>query len=152
MWVSTRAQYGMRALVEIALSSDLTSLKTVSERQGISQPYLEQIVAVLRRAGIVESVRGAYGGYRMARPMDEVTALEVVELMEGSLAPVACIEDEDCCEFTGTCSTQTLWGRVDSAVRDVLGATTIGHLVAERQLLQLEPLPERFGKASSASN
>jgi Rrf2 family cysteine metabolism transcriptional repressor len=144
MWISTRAQYGMRALVEIALAGETTSLKVVSERQGISQHYLEQIVAVLRRAGIVESVRGAYGGYRMARPMHEVTALEVVELMEGSLAPVACIEDEACCEYTGNCSTQSLWERVDRAVREVLGSTTIGDLVAERQLLQLEPLPERF--------
>jgi len=144
MWVSTRSQYGMRALVEIALSDEPTSLKVVSERQNISQHYLEQIVAVLRRAGIVESVRGAYGGYRMARPLDEVTALEVVELMEGSLAPVACIEDEANCEHTGHCSTESLWNRVDRAVRDVLGSTTLAHLVAERRLLQLEPLPERF--------
>ena len=69
MWVSTRAQYGMRALVEIALGGDEpTSLKVVAERQNISQHYLEQIVAPLRRADIVESVRGAYGGYRLARP------------------------------------------------------------------------------------
>lgn len=148
MWVSTRAQYGMRALVEIALSDKPTSLKVISERQGISQHYLEQIIAVLRRAGIVESTRGAYGGYRMARAVDEVTALEVVELMEGSLAPVACIEDEACCEHTGTCSTQSLWERVDQAVRSTLAATTIGQLVLERQLLQLEPLPERFASTN----
>lgn len=148
MWVSTRAQYGMRALVEIALSDAPTSLKVVAERQNISQHYLEQIVAVLRRAGIVESVRGAYGGYRLARPVDQITALEVVELMEGSLAPVACIEDESACERTGHCSTESLWNRVDEAVRKVLGATTLAHLVAERQLLQLESLPERFMSAN----
>ena len=144
MWVSTRAQYGMRALVEIALSSTPTSLKVVSERQNISQHYLEQIVAVLRRAGIVDSVRGAHGGYTLARPAHEVTALEVVELMEGSLAPVVCIDDEDSCEHTGKCSTESLWNRVDQAVRTVLVGTTIADLVAERQLLQLEPLPEQF--------
>ncbi len=144
MWVSTRAQYGMRALVEIALSSEPTSLKVVSERQNISQHYLEQIIAVLRRAGIVESTRGAYGGYRVARALDKVTALEVVELMEGSLAPVACVDDTDSCEHTGHCSTESLWHRVDNAVRDVLGSTTLAQLVAERQLLQLEPLPEHF--------
>lgn len=144
MWISTRAQYGMRALVEIALSSEPTSLKVVSERQNISQHYLEQIIAVLRRAGIVESTRGAYGGYRLARSLDQVTALEVVELMEGSLAPVACIEDTGACEHTGHCSTESLWNRVDNAVRDVLGRTTLAQLVSERQLLQLEPLPEHF--------
>ena len=148
MWVSTRAQYGMRALVEIALSSEPTSLKVVADRQNISQHYLEQIIAVLRRAGIVESTRGAYGGYRVARPLEQVTALEVVELMEGSLAPVACIEDIDACEHTGHCSTETLWNRVDNAVRDVLGSTTLAQLVSERQLLQLEPLPEQFANTN----
>lgn len=148
MWVSTRAQYGLRALVEIALSSEPTSLKVVSERQNISQHYLEQIIAVLRRAGIVESTRGAYGGYRITRPLEQVTALEVVELMEGSLAPVACIEDTGSCEHTGHCSTETLWNRVDSAVREVLKGTTLAQLVAERQLLQLEPLPARFASTN----
>ncbi len=145
MWVSTRAQYGMRALVEIALSGDKpTSLKTVSHRQNISQQYLEQIVAVLRRGGIVESIRGAYGGYRLARPMDDITALEVVELMEGSLAPVVCIEDEDKCEHTGHCSTEGLWQRVDQAIRDVLRNTSLAQLVVERKLLNIEPLPSEF--------
>ena len=143
MWVSTRAQYGMRALVEIALSSEPTSLKVVSDRQLISQHYLEQIIAVLRRAGIVESTRGAYGGYRVARPLADITALEVVELMEGSLAPVPCVEEGHTCDHEEHCSTKTLWNEVDTAVREVLGRTTLAHLVAEQQV-QLEPLPERF--------
>jgi Rrf2 family protein len=132
----------MRALIEIALNGDEPiSLKHVSERQGISQHSLEQIVAVLRRQGLVASVRGAYGGYRLGRPMDEISALEVVELMEGSLAPVSCIDDAASCDHTGQCSTEALWRRVDSAVRDVLSSTSLADLVKERQLLQLEPLP-----------
>lgn len=149
MWVSTRAQYGMRALVEIAVAGDTpTSLKVISERHKISQHYLEQIVAVLRRAGIVESIRGAHGGYKLARPAHAVSALEVVELMEGSLAPVPCLEDEENCEHVGHCSTESLWQRVDQAMRQVLGNTTLADLVAERQLVQLEPLPERFANLS----
>jgi len=145
MWVSTRAQYGMRALVEIALSgNEPLSLKVVAERQDLSQHYLEQIMAVLRRAGYVEAVRGAHGGYRVAKPLNDITAFEVVELLEGSLAPVSCIEDEETCERTGNCSTESLWRRVDSAVREVLSATSLADLVAERQLLQIEPLPEEF--------
>jgi Rrf2 family protein len=148
MWVSTRAQYGMRALVEIAMHGDAAvSLKTVSERQGISLHYLEQIIAVLRRAGYVESTRGAYGGYHVARPLMEINALEVTELLEGSLAPVACIEAEDNCERVGHCSTETLWRRVDVAVREVLRSTTLAQLVSERELLQLEPLPQQFATA-----
>ena len=149
MWISTKAQYGMRALVEIALHGDEPlSLKTVSERQEISQHYLEQIMAVLRRAGYVEALRGAYGGYRIAKPPEEIDALELVELLEGSLAPVSCIEDSDTCTRTGHCSTESLWRRVDRAVREVLGSTTLADLMAERQLLQLEPLPETFSQAS----
>ena len=78
MWISTKAQYGMRALVEVALGGDEpTSLKTVADRQDLSHQYLEQIFAVLRRAAIVESVRGARGGYRMARPLVEATGADV---------------------------------------------------------------------------
>jgi Rrf2 family transcriptional regulator, cysteine metabolism repressor len=142
MWVSTKAQYGMRALVEVALGGDRpTSLKVVAERQQLSHQYLEQIFAVLRRAGIVESVRGAHGGYRIARPIDQIDALEVVELLEGSVAPVSCIEDEANCLRVGQCSTESLWRRVDMAVRQVLGETTLANLVAQRRLLMPEPVP-----------
>ena len=142
MWVSTKAQYGMRALVEIAVGGDRpTSLAVVADRQELSQQYLEQIFAVLRRAGIVESVRGAHGGYRVSRPLDEIDALEVVEALEGSVAPVVCIDDGDSCERTGSCTTEVLWRDVDRAVREVLRATTLADLVRERTLLQIEPLP-----------
>lgn len=145
MWVSTKAQYGMRALVEIAIGgSRATSLKAVAERQNLSHQYLEQIFAVLRRAGYVESVRGAHGGYRIAKPLDEIDALEVVELLEGSVAPVHCIDDAEACGRTGNCSTESLWRRVDGAVREVLRSTTLADLVAERALLQIEPLPSGF--------
>ena len=146
MWVSTKAQYGMRALVEVAVAGDKpTSLKTVAERQALSHQYLEQIFAVLRKAGIVDSVRGARGGYRLARHPADVTALEVVELLEGSIAPVTCIADEATCDRVGACSTEPLWREVDRAVRGVLGGTTLAHLMEERQLLNIEPLPDRFG-------
>lgn len=145
MWVSTKAQYGMRALVEVAVGGDRpTSLKTVADRQELSHQYLEQIFAVLRRAGVVESVRGARGGYRLARRPDRITALEVVELLEGSVAPVACIDEDDTCGRVGACSTEPLWREVDAAVRRVLAGTTLADLMAERQLLNIEPLPEGF--------
>jgi Rrf2 family protein len=148
MWVSTKAQYGMRALIEIALGGDRpTSLKVVADRQALSHLYLEQIFAVLRRAGYVDSVRGAHGGYRIARPLDAITALEIVELLEGSVAPVSCIEDAGNCDHVGDCATEPLWRRVDDAVRKVLAGTTLADLVKERELLNLEPLPERFAAA-----
>lgn len=133
MWVSTKAQYGMRALVELAMSGDgAVSLKTIARRQDLSHQYLEQIFSVLRKAGIVESIRGAHGGYRLARPSDQIDSLEVVQLLEGSIAPVACLDEHDSCIRVGRCSTETLWRQVDLAVRKVLGSTTLADLVAQR--------------------
>ena len=146
MWVSTKAQYGMRALVEVATwGGEPVSLKTIAERQLISHQYLEQIFALLRRAGIVDSVRGARGGYKLARPLDEIDALEVVELLEGSVAPVRCIDDATNCMRTGRCSTESLWRRVYSAVRNVLRTTTLADLVEQRMLIDGHPLPQYLG-------
>ncbi|GIW24041.1 Rrf2 family transcriptional regulator [Meiothermus sp.] len=148
MWVSTKAQYGLRALVEIGLRQPAAvPLKEVAEAQGISQHYLEQIAAQLRRAGFIRSVRGARGGYRLGRPSEKITALEVVEALEGSLAPVVCLDDPESCWQTGHCSTETLWKRVDEAMREVLQQTTLKNLIEERKqiearkLVQLEPVP-----------
>ena len=149
MWVSTKAQYGMRALVEVALwGGQPVSLKTISQRQHISHQYLEQIFAELRRAGIVDSVRGARGGYMLARPLEQIDALEVVELLEGSVAPVRCIEDSTNCVRTGHCSTESLWRRVDSAVREVLRGTSMADLVEQRMLVTGHPLPQFVGAES----
>ncbi len=148
MWVSTKAQYGLRALVEIGLRSpEAVTLKDVAEAQGISQHYLEQIAAQLRRSGFVRSVRGARGGYRLGRPPEQVLALEVIEALEGSLAPVTCLDDPASCGHTGQCSTETLWKRVDEAMRAVLGQTSLRHLIDERRhimarsLIQIQPGP-----------
>ena len=142
MWISTKAQYGLRALVEIAAAdggpSELrtVALKSVAEKQEISQHYLEQIAASLRRAGFIRSVRGAHGGYRLARPPEDISAWEVVQAMEGSLAPVPCVEDTLACSHAGACGTESLWHRVDAAVRGVLGSTTLADLLLEAELRQ----------------
>ncbi|MGQ9510418.1 MAG: RrF2 family transcriptional regulator [Thermaceae bacterium] len=141
MWVSTKAQYGLRALVEIGLRApEAVPLKEVAEAQGISLHYLEQIAAQLRRAGFLRSIRGAKGGYKLARPQEKVTALEVVEALEGNLAPVPCIEDPEACAKVGQCSTELLWKRVDLAIRQVLGQTTLKDLVEERKLIEVRKL------------
>jgi Rrf2 family protein len=141
MWVSTKAQYGLRALVEIGLRAPAAvPLKEVADAQGISQHYLEQIAAQLRRSNFIRSVRGARGGYRLARPMDKISALEVVEALEGSLAPVSCLDDPESCWQTGSCSTEALWKRVDLAMREVLGNTSLKDLVEERKLIEARKL------------
>lgn len=146
MWVSTKAQYGLRALIEIARQDgEAVPLKDVSERQGLSQHYLEQIASNLRRAGFIKSVRGAHGGYRLARPADQINAYDVVTAMEGSIAPVQCVEDDHSCDSQNVCGTQDLWFRVDAALREVLGNTTLADLIVEQErkqharLVQIEP-------------
>lgn len=151
MWVSTKAQYGLRALIDIGQRPGAAvPLKDVSERQGISQHYLEQIASNLRRAGFIRSIRGAHGGYVLSRPPQQINAWDVVVAMEGSIAPVACIEDDHSCDRTGTCSTEGLWRRVDTAIRGVLGSASLADLMVEEaqarhgQLVQFEPMPSHL--------
>ncbi len=134
MWISTKAQYGLRALVEIAKGDgEPMALKHVAEAQDISQHYLEQIASNLRRAGFIRSVRGAFGGYKLARTPELISTLDVVEAMEGSIAPVECIEDSSSCSHISACGTENLWRRVDFAIRDVLGNTTLADLMREAE-------------------
>jgi Rrf2 family protein len=146
MWISTKAQYGLRALIEIGRrDGQSVPLKDVAEKQDISQHYLEQLAGQLRRSGFIRSVRGAHGGYRLARPAEQILAWDVVVAMEGSLSPVSCLEDEGNCSRSGSCATEGLWRRVEDAVRSVLGATTLADLITENQaieqsrLVQIEP-------------
>ncbi|MBB6100190.1 Rrf2 family protein [Deinobacterium chartae] len=146
MWISTKAQYGLRALIEIGKQpGQAVPLKDVAEKQDISQHYLEQIASNLRRAGFIRSVRGAHGGYKLARSPEQIDAWEVVLAMEGSMAPVNCLEDSDACSRAGSCATEGLWRRVENAVREVLGSTTLADLIQENllieqaRLVQLEP-------------
>lgn len=151
MWISTKAQYGLRALTEIARQPGVAvPLKDIAERQEISQHYLEQIAANLRRAGFIRSVRGAHGGYQLSRSPEQINTWDVVVALEGSLAPVACLEDDQACGRTDHCSTVGLWRRVDNAVRGVLGATTLADLLREEdaaghaRLVQLEDNPPQL--------
>ncbi|MFC6592293.1 RrF2 family transcriptional regulator [Deinococcus lacus] len=156
MWISTKAQYGLRALIEIGREDGrAVPLKDVAERQGLSQHYLEQIASNLRRAGFIRSIRGAHGGYRLARAAEEIRAYDVVTALEGSLAPVSCVEENHVCDGQHVCGTLNLWQRVDQAVRDVLGGTTLADLIRESQvqeharLLQLEVPPEAVGQGAA---
>ncbi|WP_027481353.1 RrF2 family transcriptional regulator [Deinococcus pimensis] len=146
MWISTKAQYGLRALIEIGRRDGAAvPLKDVADKQDISQHYLEQLAGQLRRSGFIRSVRGAHGGYRLARPAEQILAWDVVVAMEGSLSPVSCLEDEGNCARSGSCATEGLWRRVEDAVRGVLGATTLADLIHENlqieqsRLVQIEP-------------
>lgn len=134
MKLSTRGRYATRALLDLALhpGEDLATLKDIARRQQISIRYLEHLITPLVAAGIVRSMRGPRGGISLARPPQEIRLSEVIQLLEGSTAPVECLDNPAVCERSATCVTRDVWGELRKAMDDVLGATTIADLV-ERQ-------------------
>src|SRR5436305_11540448 len=139
MMFSTKAEYGVRVMVELARRSgeEPVPLAEIAAHDGLPLAYLEHLVARLRKAGLVDSRRGSHGGYLLARPAGEITMAEVVEALEGSIAPIECITaDPDgsivCARETDPnhrCPTKLLWTRVRFSIVRTLQATTRSELV-----------------------
>jgi Rrf2 family protein len=145
MMFSTRAEYGVRVMVELARRAadderECVSLSEIADGDGLPLAYLEHLAARLRKAGLVESRRGARGGYLLARPAEEISMAEVVEALEGSIAPIECISegadgDLVCSRETETdhvCPTKLLWTRVRGSVVRTLEETRLSDLVQEK--------------------
>jgi Rrf2 family cysteine metabolism transcriptional repressor len=139
MLFSTKAEYGIRLMVELGRSpgTEPIALSTVAEAEMLPLSYLEQLVAKLREAGLVTSTRGAHGGYRLARPAEEIDMLEVVQALEGPIAPMECFhierEGRVLCSHEAddgrACATKLLWTRVQGSVTKALNGTTLADLV-----------------------
>ena len=126
--VSQKTEYAIRAMIELALrqGSDPVPAREIATAQGIPLRFLEQQLATLHKAGLVESFRGAGGGCRLAREASAMTVADVVDAVEGPLYPMYCLREEDhTCFQDGQCGLQELWGDVDMAVRGVFERTTI---------------------------
>ena len=152
MIFTTKAEYGVRLMVELGRqeAEHPVSLKAIAESESLPLGYLEHVVALLRKAGLVESTRGARGGYRLARPAETITMDEVVLALEGTVAPMSCfVEDRPdksgvLCSHHDTgdlCATKLLWMRVQGGVTEALHRTTLAELVAfshrEPELIQI---------------
>jgi Rrf2 family protein len=123
-------------MLDLALNDDdhYVTIKSISERQEISGKYLEQIISALSRAGFVKSVRGSQGGYKLAKPASEYTVGAILRLIEGSLVPVACMDDEpNQCPCSQSCVTLDIWKQVDAAVSSVVDNITLEDLVIRQQ-------------------
>ena len=139
MLFSTKAEYGIRLMVELGRTADSApvSLTSVADAELLPLAYLEHLVAKLREAGLVSSTRGAHGGYQLARPPEEIVMLDVVQALEGPIAPMECFhEDREgkvlCSHETDggrACATKVLWTRVQGGVTKALGGTTVAELV-----------------------
>ena len=137
MKISTRGRYAVRLMLDLALSdtNHYVTIKTISERQEISSKYLEQIISILSRAGYVKSIRGAQGGYKLARPAEEYSVGMILRLIEGSLVPVACMDDTpNACPRSEACVTLDVWKQIDDAVSSVVDHITLADLVAKERL------------------
>ena len=134
MKVSTQGDYGVRALVELANHYGEGPMQSsiIAARQEVPEPYLDQLLTTLRRAGFIRSVRGPQGGHALIRAPDEVKLSEVMEALEGSLAPIACVDDPESCTKSGGCVQRDVWEQVRDATRAILENVTIGDL-AEKE-------------------
>ena len=132
MIISTKGRYALRILIDLAehQSEGYISLKQISERQEISLKYLEMIVAGLNRAGIVRSIRGKDGGYRLTREPKDYTLAEILRISEGSLTPVSCKECEDnACGRADRCLTLPVWQNLEKMINDYLSSVTLADLL-----------------------
>jgi Rrf2 family cysteine metabolism transcriptional repressor len=133
--LSTRTRYGMRALVDLALHTTgrPVQLKDISARQKISLSYLEHLVIPLISAGFVQSTRGAHGGVKLAKPTNQITLNEIMEVLEGPLFPVDCLKAAENCPRSGACATQDVWGELKQAMENVLKSKTLQDLADDQK-------------------
>jgi len=134
MKLSTRARYGTKALLELALhwGEEPVLLKDISQRQQIPLLYLEHLISPLAQAGIIKGTRGTRGGVSLLKPPREIILGEVIQLLEGSIAPVECVDNPETCPRSDLCVTHDIWDEVKEAISKVLESVTLQDLV-ERQ-------------------
>lgn len=133
MRFSTKGRYGLRAMIEIASRQHEGPVPThvIAENQELSERYLEQLLTPLKKAGLVKSIRGAQGGYVLGRNSAQITAGDVIRVLEGPIAPVDCISEmypQDC-ERSGQCPTREIWSRIRDSISEILDSYTLDDLV-----------------------
>lgn len=133
MKISTKGRYGLRMIIELAknYNSRVISIKEIAEKNNISEKYLEQIIILFSKAGLVKSVRGAGGGYRLNVPPEQLMVGTVLRAVEGSLSPVDCVDLPDSCPRSGQCVTIGLWKRLKEAIDSVIDQTSVADLIDE---------------------
>ncbi|NLO10233.1 MAG: Rrf2 family transcriptional regulator [Clostridiales bacterium] len=143
MKLTTKGRYGLRAVVDLAVNTDdeAVALSQIAERQGISLNYLEQLVARLKKAGIVNGIRGAQGGYVLAMPAEEISVGDILRALEGDLSPVDCYEinsNDTPCDNSDICVTKYVWKRISDSINDAVDGIMLSDLVAESRRVNAE--------------
>lgn len=138
MKLSTKGRYGLRAMIDLAIYSEKepVSIQSIADRQNISERYLEQLMAKLKKAGLVVSIRGANGGYQMAKPALEISVGDVLRALEGDLRAVTCTATEGGCENADLCVSRFVWQRINESITNTVDTMYLDQLVAESRKLQ----------------
>ncbi len=139
MKISTKGRYGLRAAIDLAMygGASAVSISSIAERQQLSESYLEQLMAKLRKADIVTSVRGAQGGYILKRSPKDISVGDVLRALEGNLRPVDCLaiedENETHCENADLCVTKYVWTRISESINDTVNSITLQDLLNQNK-------------------
>lgn len=131
MKISTKGRYALRVMIDLALNSNekYITAKEIAERQGISNKYLEQIIAMLNKAGYLETARGNTGGYKLARRPNKYVVGDILKATEGDLAPIDCITEEGKCKRQKKCKTYPFWKGLDDVINEYVNGKTLEDLI-----------------------
>lgn len=140
MKLSTRGRYGIHAMYDLALnaSGGPQSIKAIAEREGIPEAYLEQLIAVLKREGLVNSTRGAQGGYMLARQPEDITVGDVLRALEGGLSLVDCIDEEDACGKSCACPSRIVWMKLRDGLNAIVDGITLRDMIEDYKRLSAQ--------------
>lgn len=139
MKISTKGRYGLRAMVDIGAHSQegCVCIKNIAQRQGISENYLEQLIAQLKKAGLVQSIRGANGGYVLTRKPEEISVGDVLRALEGDLQLTECVSNPEGCGniSCNDCVTKNVWEKISESINEAADSITLGELVDQKKEL-----------------
>jgi Rrf2 family cysteine metabolism transcriptional repressor len=154
MKLSTRGRYGTRTLVDLALHwhEGPILMRDIAQRQQIPLPYLEHLIAPLKTAGIIKSTRGARGGIWLDKPPQEVRLSEVIQLLEGPIALVDCVNNPDTCPHSDLCATRHIWCEIRKAISGVLESITLQDLICPRGRVFGQPREDLPGEAPASGS
>jgi Rrf2 family protein len=135
MKLSSRTRYGMRAMLELALEYGKAPLqiKTIADREDISNKYLEQLIAMLKSSGLVRSIRGPRGGYVLAKPPSEIRLKDIFVTLEGPITTVECLEHPEYTPNCTDCATREIWSEIQGAILNILENRSLKDLVEQTQ-------------------
>lgn len=139
MKLSTKGRYGVKAIVDLAINcmESPVSIKSIAERQHISEYYLEQLFSPLRKAGIIKSIRGAQGGYVMFKDPRDVTVAEILDVLEGPIEISECLEDGTC-DNSSCCATRLLWGKLKDSIDNVTKSITLQDMIDDNESMRIK--------------